>query len=114
MKQVRKYVIAAAVALPGFVMAQDIHFSQLTETPLLLNPANAALGHEMMAVINYKDQWKSVTPNPFKTFNVSYDMAFMKRQNGNHLGIGLDFFSDKAGDASMSTTTGQLHLSGVL
>ncbi|HET6990042.1 MAG TPA: PorP/SprF family type IX secretion system membrane protein, partial [Bacteroidia bacterium] len=29
-------------------------------------------------------------------------------------GVGLDFFSDKAGDAAMGTTTGQLHLSGVL
>ena len=81
---------------------------------MLLNPAETALSHDFMAIINYKDQWKSVTNNPFKTFNVCGDMAFMKKQNGNHMGIGLDFFSDKAGDGSMGTTTGQIHLSGVL
>ena len=100
--------------LPLFSSGQDIHFSQLTETPLLLNPAQAGLAHEFMAIINYKDQWKSVSNNPFRTFNVSGDMAFMKKSNGNHLGFGLNVFSDKAGDAAMGTTTGQLHLSGVL
>lgn len=102
------------VCLPVFVSAQDIHFSQLTQTPLLLNPAQAGLSHDFMAIINYKDQWKSVTSNPFRTFNVSADMAYNKKKSGNHLGIGIDIFSDKAGDGAMGTTTGQLHLSGVI
>jgi type IX secretion system PorP/SprF family membrane protein len=105
---------AAAFVLPLFSMAQDIHFSQLSETPLLLNPATAGLGHDLLVTVNYKDQWKSVTPNSFKTFNVGADMSFMKQKSGSHMGIGLDVFSDKAGDASMATTIGQLHLSGVL
>lgn len=100
--------------LPLFSSAQDIHFTQITETPLLLNPAQTAMSHEFMAIINYKDQWKSVSPKPFKTFNVSGDMAFWEKSNGNHMGVGLNVFSDKAGDANMGTTTGQLHLSGVL
>jgi type IX secretion system PorP/SprF family membrane protein len=115
MKKIKLFLLPLPLfLLPLFSSGQDIHFSQLTETPLLMNPAQAALGHEFMAIINYKDQWKSVSSNPFKTFNVSGDMAFMKKSNGNHLGLGLNFFSDKAGDASMGTTTGQLHLSGVL
>jgi type IX secretion system PorP/SprF family membrane protein len=94
--------------------AQDIHFSQLTQMPLLLNPANAGMTHDLMAVINYKDQWRSVSTNPFKTFNVSADMAYNKKKNGSRLGVGLNVFSDKAGDGQMGTTTGQLHLSGVI
>jgi type IX secretion system PorP/SprF family membrane protein len=100
--------------LPCFIFGQDIHFSQLTETPLLLNPAMAGFTHDAMATINYRDQWKSVTSNPFKTFNVGADMAYMKKKSGSHAGVGIDVFSDKAGDAKMSTTTGQLHLSGVI
>ncbi|MBI3509357.1 MAG: PorP/SprF family type IX secretion system membrane protein [Bacteroidetes bacterium] len=108
------FTAVVALILPLFSSAQDIHFSQLSETPLLLNPAMAGLAHDFMAVINYKDQWRSVTNNPFKTFNVSTDAAFMKKSNGSHAGVGLDFFSDRAGDGAMGTTTGQIHLSGVL
>ncbi|MDQ3111146.1 MAG: PorP/SprF family type IX secretion system membrane protein [Bacteroidota bacterium] len=106
--------LAAAFTLPLFSTAQDIHFSQLSETPLLLNPANAGLSHDLLVTVNYKDQWRSVTTNSFKTFNVGADMAVLKSKTGSHMGIGLDVFSDKAGDAFMGTTTGQLHLSGVL
>lgn len=105
---------AAACLLPLFSFGQDIHFSQLTETPLLFNPAMAGLGHDVNAIINYRDQWKSVSSSPYKTFDVSADMAFLKKQNGNHMGLGLDFFSDKAGDGQMGTTTGKLHVSGIL
>jgi type IX secretion system PorP/SprF family membrane protein len=110
----RKLIIAAVLALPVFAAAQDIHFSQLTETPLLVNPALAGLAHEAFATVNYRDQWKSVTNNPFKTFNFGADVSCLEGKSGSHAGVGIDFFSDKAGDAHMSTTTGQLHLSGVI
>lgn len=100
------------VAITG-TYAQDIHFSQLTETPLLLNPAEAGLGHDVLAIINYKDQWHTIG-KMYRTFNTSADFSVLKKTNGNHLGVGVDVFSDKAGDAGMSTTTAQLHLSGVL
>lgn len=115
MKKIKLFLAAtAAFLLPLLASSQDIHFSQLTETPLLLNPAEAGMSHNVLAIINYKDQWQSVTSTPYKTFNVSGDMAYLKKSNGNHLGIGLDIFSDKAGDGAMGTTTGQLHFSGVL
>ncbi|HTL81119.1 MAG TPA: PorP/SprF family type IX secretion system membrane protein, partial [Bacteroidia bacterium] len=110
----KKTFIFLSFAAVQISYAQDIHFSQLSQTPLLLNPATAGLGHDFEAIVNYKDQWKSVTANPFKTFNVATDVAFLKNNRGNHMGVGIDFFSDKAGDAQMGTTTGQLHLSGVL
>jgi type IX secretion system PorP/SprF family membrane protein len=115
MKKMKLFLSVGVVALlPLLSFGQDIHFSQLTETPLLLNPAQAGFGHDLLAIINYKDQWKSVTNNPFRTFNVSGDIAFMKKKSGNHLGLGLNVFSDKAGDGAMGTTTGQLHFAGAL
>lgn len=115
MKRIKLFFLPITlIFLPMFSSAQDIHFSQLTETPLLMNPAQAGLGHDLLAIINYKDQWRSVTSSPFKTFNVSADMAYNKKKSGSQLGVGLDFFSDKAGDAAMATTTGQLHLSGMI
>ena len=107
-------ICAAAAVLPLFSLAQDVHFSQQTESPLLLNPANAGLSHKLKAIVNFKDQWNSVSSTPYRTFNVSADMIYLKKSNGSHLGMGLDVFSDKAGEGQMGTTTGQLHLSGVL
>lgn len=106
--------LAAALLIPFFGAAQDIHFTQMTQTPLLINPAQAGMTHEVSAIVNYRDQWRSVSENPFKTFNVSADLAYNKKKSGSHLGVGLNFFSDKAGDGAMKTTTGQLHLSGIV
>jgi type IX secretion system PorP/SprF family membrane protein len=114
MKTTKLFFAAAAFSLPLFSFGQDIHFSQLTETPLLLNPAQTAMSHKVMAVFNFKDQWKSVSNTPYRTFNFCTDYAYAKKSNGSHLGVGLNVFSDKAGDGAMGTTTGQLHLSGVL
>lgn len=94
--------------------AQDIHFSQTTETPLLINPSQAGLGNDVRAYVNYKDQWRSVVSAPYKTINASVDMALLKRSSGTHLGIGIDIFNDKAGDANMVTSLGQLNLAGVV
>ncbi|CAN5891288.1 hypothetical protein BH11BAC7_BH11BAC7_06560 [soil metagenome] len=109
-----KFIATSALLLPLLSSAQDIHFSQLTETPLLLNPAQTAMSHNVMAILNFKDQWKSVSNSPYRTFNFCADYAYAKKSNGSHLGVGMNVFSDKAGDGAMGTTTGQLHLSGVL
>lgn len=111
---IKRMTATAVLLLPFTASAQDIHFSQFTQAPLLLNPANTGLAHDMSVYVNYKDQWRSVTNNPFKTFNMSADMTFMQRKSGSHAGVGINFFSDKAGDGAMRTTTGQLHLSGVI
>lgn len=94
--------------------AQDIHFSQTTETPLLINPSQAGLGNDVRAYVNYKDQWRSVVSAPYKTINASVDLALLKRNSGTHLGVGIDIFNDKAGDANMVTSLGQLNLAGVV
>jgi type IX secretion system PorP/SprF family membrane protein len=115
MKHIKLFLPAAATFfLPLFLSAQDVHFSQMTETPLLLNPAEAGLAHPYEGIINFKDQWRSVTSTPYRTYNVCGDMAFLVKNNGSHLGAGLNVFSDKAGDGQMGTTAGSLHLSGIL
>lgn len=108
--------ILSAFAVLGAVTlsAQDIHFSQTTETPLLINPSQAGLGHDVRAYVNYKDQWRSVVSAPYKTINASADFSLLKSSSGTHMGIGVNFFNDKAGDARMTTSMGQLHLSGIV
>lgn len=102
--------------------AQDIHFTQFNESPLTLNPALTAATVDMRAILNYRSQWKSVTV-PYTTYAASFEfkarlMQWAKSDPGhrtgffhkakNNLAFGLNFFRDKAGDAAMGTTQGNL------
>lgn len=110
---VRKNTITGFMLLvSGFVIAQDIHFSQFDETPLFLNPANAGTPHEVRAIANYKSQWQSVNA-PFKTIAVSVDGRLLKKKK-HQIGMGLDFFSDKAGDGQIKTTQINYSLSSII
>ena len=104
--------------------SQDIHFSQFTENPSLVNPALTGSASVIRASLIYKDQWRSVTV-PYKTFGGSFDMKIkptnwekmgdhrtkVYKQAFNRLGAGLSFYNDKAGDGNMGTTQVNLSLS---
>ena len=114
MKKIRTTAIAILLLYTAISHAQDIHFAQINETPLLLNPASAETGYDMRAILNYRDQWRSVT-TPYKTFAASYEMKLKKKLgNSGHLGIGFFAFNDKAGTSSMSSTQFMLALSGII
>lgn len=93
--------------------SQDVHFSQFREVPLLLNPGRAGLEKDLRIIINYKDQWRSVA-KAYKTFAFSADMALNKKKKDNYLGLGINVYSDKSGDADMGLTVGSLNLAGVI
>ena len=89
--------------------AQDIHFSQYYNSPLQLNPAHAGGFGKIQAILNYKDQWKSVAGVPFRTYGGSVDCSITRKKwKKSYMGVGVFFFSDKAGDGSMGTTEGSL------
>jgi len=99
-----KYLVITLILLCSFVVkGQDIHFSQFTMTPLLLDASQAGkIGGDMRVILNYKNQWGSIA-NPYKTYGFSYDARLNKKQRkDNFFGIGLSAYNDKAGDISMS------------
>ncbi len=103
---------AVLIAVSSF--AQDVHFSQFRETPILLNPARTALDRDVRVILNYKDQWRSVA-SPYKTFAFSGEMALNKKKNkDNYLGLGIQVFSDKSGDSKMGITVASINLSGII
>lgn len=96
--------------------AQDIHFSQLNQTPLLLNPASTGVYDGFYrGILNYKNQWV-VMGKPYRTFMGSFDMPFEnKRKNkGAYLGLGAFLFSDEAGDSHFGTTQVNVSVSGIV
>ena len=70
----KKIVLICAIILPFVNKAQDIHFSQFNETPVLLNPALSCTAFDTRIIANYKNQWASVT-TPFRTYGISIERA---------------------------------------
>lgn len=95
-------------------IAQDIHFSQYNETPVLLNPALVAQQYNFRVNGLYRSQWASAK-SPFNTFGVSAELAINKKKlKKGHLAAGLAFYRDVAGDGKISTTNIMFSLGGAI
>lgn len=114
-KAIRPLVIAACVLGSTTTHAQDVHFSQFTETPQLLNPgATGVYNGYMRAIINYKNQWTSMG-KAFNTEAASFDIPmFDYNERKAHLGAGINFFKDQAGDAKFGLTQANLCIAGII
>lgn len=102
-----KAVCTTALSLAVFVMAanaQDPHFSQFFEAPLLRNPSLAGLYAGDIRVQGvYRNQWGSVTiPYQTGSFNVEYKQPV--GQGNDFLTTGLQLLYDKAGITNFTTT----------
>ena len=107
-------IISLSFFLYGHCCAQDIHFSQFSQTPLMVNPALTGTHGDQRVVLNYKDQWGSIGV-PYKTYAVSYDMKLLRKKlEKTSLGAGLYALNDKAGDAGLSTTQVSASFSGIV
>lgn len=90
---------------------QDIHFSQIVFSPSNLNPALVGANYNNLGSIIYKNQWQSIS-SPYRTIYGSYSQritSIKKQQTSNGFwGAGIGFYSDKAGDSNMGTTSGNI------
>ena len=101
---IRLFIAFMAMLCPALMKAQDIHFSQFFETPLLRNPSLAGIFNGDIRVQGvYRDQWGSVTV-PYKTgsFNLEYKKPV--GQNNDFITSGLQVVYDKAGSTNFTTT----------
>ena len=107
MKNIKiKYLLAAVSSLLLNIQTsgQGLHFSQYYNAPLLLNPANTALMPESdyRVGVNYRQQWAAI-PVPYKTTSIYADFQALRNKNlTNWLGLGVAFWSDKAGNGDLS------------
>ncbi|MFL5753720.1 MAG: PorP/SprF family type IX secretion system membrane protein, partial [Bacteroidia bacterium] len=108
-------LIAVSSVIAFSMNAQDIHFSQFNEAPLLVNPANTGLfdGYSR-ANLNYRNQWSSAG-SPFKTMAASFDSEIgLKKNKGAFLGLGGFVFQDKAGAANWSRFNFDMFVNGIV
>lgn len=86
--------------------AQDMHFSQYFNAPLLTNPANTGFipdGNYRLGV-SYRDQWASI-PVPYRTMTAFGDFQlFRDRLEYGWVGLGGVILRDVAGSGNLAST----------
>ena len=93
--------------LPIGAMAQDLHFSQFMNSPLLTNPANTGFipDGDYRLGVNYRNQWSSIMSVPYKTMSAFGDVQLMKERFENGwVGLGGVVLKDVAGSGNLSST----------
>ena len=89
------------------LFAQDLHFSQYFNSPLLTNPANTGFepDADYRVGINYRNQWAGILNNPYKTMSAWGDIqAFNKKFENGWVGFGGVILKDVAGSGNLSST----------
>jgi type IX secretion system PorP/SprF family membrane protein len=102
--------------------AQDIHFSEFTQSPLTVNPALAGTTAWIRATMIYRTQWSAVTV-PYSTLGASFDIKAKKhwikikgateryrKPTEDGFGWGVNIYNDRAGDGKMGTLQANLSL----
>lgn len=110
----KKIISILVLITPLFFKAQDIHFSQFNETPVLLNPAMSCTAYDTRVIANYKNQWASVT-SPFQTYGISIERALKHlKLRKSFIGMSLSVYKDKAGDAGLGAILANLGINAIV
>lgn len=107
--RIAKVLVIALSSLLGtnLLWGQDVHFSNFTHAPAMINPARAGFfpGHYRWTGL-FRSQWHSV-PVDYQTFAGGFDMklkpAFLSGDD-NLFGAGIFLYKDQAGDAALANT----------
>jgi type IX secretion system PorP/SprF family membrane protein len=98
------YFSALLLCLLAGVKAQDIHFSQFFEAPLLRNPSLAGIfTGDIRVQAVYRDQWNSFT-NAYRTGSLNAEYKMSVGGGGDFLTTGIQVLYDKAGSAGLTST----------
>ncbi len=105
-----RFVIFCLTLLCIDLNAQDFHFSQYDETPLLINPAlTGAFEGTLRGHLYFRNQWSKVI-NPYETYGASFDARLTtntKKKSKNESGclsFGISIMKDKTGKSELSVT----------
>lgn len=92
------------ILAPCIMHAQDIHFSQFFEAPLLRNPSLAGIYTGDIRVQGvYRDQWNSVT-NGYRTGSLNAEYKMPVGKGDDFITTGIQALFDKAGSIGLTTT----------
>lgn len=87
--------------------AQDLHFSQFFNNPLLTNPANTGFipDADYRLGASYRNQYSNIMAQPYKTMSIYGDaQVFRDRIETGWMGLGGVILRDQAGTGSLTST----------
>jgi type IX secretion system PorP/SprF family membrane protein len=98
-------IAALALTTMQTAQAQDVHFTQFTASPLIVNPAfTGGFSGQWRAAAVYRDQWRSVVgSSAFKTYAISFDAPIVSDLTlDDYLAGGIQLYNDRAGDGDLT------------
>lgn len=97
------YTLTILLYMAGmYLQAQDMHFSQNSQSPLILNPANAGEHDALLRCqLQYKNQWSFIMDNPFSSFSFAIDKPIFKKK----LNTGILVLNDQAGKGKLGMSS---------
>ena len=108
MKKFKNIVLLLFSSLIACItQAQDLHFSQFMNSPLVTNPANTGFipDGEYRLGINYRNQWSSIMTVPYQTMSAFGDVQVAKNRFDNGwIGLGGVILRDVAGSGNLTST----------
>ena len=101
-KYIRPALLTVFLSIQTLLFAQDIHFSQFFETPLLRNPALAGIftGDIRLQMV-YRDQWGSVTDG-YRTGSLNGEYKLPIGKADDFITLGGQILFDRAGTAALT------------
>lgn len=113
---VRKIIFVLCCFMGFSTSAQDLHFSQISQMPLLLNPgATGMMDGWMRASLQHRNQWLG-SNGKYNSTLVAVDFNILKEEaySKGYLGFGAFFYNDGAGDGNYGKKSGAFSFNGAL
>lgn len=101
------FLVSCSLLLAALGQAQDLHFSQFFNNPLLTNPANTGFipDADYRIGASYRNQYSSIMAMPYKTISIYGDaQVFRDKLENGWLGLGGVILRDVAGRGSLTST----------
>lgn len=109
MKKILKilFIFFSSISGSRQAFAQDLHFSQFFNNPLLTNPANTGFipDADYRLGASYRNQYSNIMSVPYKTMSIFGDaQVFRDRIETGWMGLGGVIERDVAGSGSLTST----------
>jgi type IX secretion system PorP/SprF family membrane protein len=101
------FFICASLMAAQYCAAQDLHFSQFFNNPLLTNPANTGFipDADYRLGASYRNQYSNIMSVPYKTMSIYGDaQVFRDKLETGWMGLGGVILHDVAGSGSLTST----------
>jgi type IX secretion system PorP/SprF family membrane protein len=111
MRKLAFSILALSIFINGQAQ-QDRHYSMFYASPMAINPgATGFFPGDIQVFSGFKNQWKSISSNPYNTISASLDAKVKKgKSNNSFLGLGVNFYNDKSGDSQLTTNIANISI----